>query len=71
MSQLILRGFYKSLALDVVDMVRPENPNNLQIIGPIWLMHLWINATFESSLKHKVLPHSRVGIEGPRLAKLT
>lgn len=54
MNQLILMGIYKSLALVVADMVRPKNPDSLQIGGPIWCLHLWLNTTFESSLRPKV-----------------
>lgn len=38
MSPLILMGLYESLALAVADMMRPENPDILQIGGPIWLL---------------------------------
>lgn len=71
MTQLILTGLYESLALTIIDMARLENPDSLSIGGDIWLMQLWLNATFESSLKHTVIPNSRVEIEGPHLSKLT
>lgn len=52
-------------------MVRPENPVRLQIGKHIWLLHLWLNATFETFLKPEVPPNSRVGIKGSCLAKVT
>lgn len=64
-------GLYESLASAIADMVRLENPNRLRISGPIWLLRLYLNTTFESSLNLGVPPNSIVGIEGPRLAKHT
>lgn len=64
-------GLYESLALVVANMVRPENPNILQIGGSIWLLQLWLNDTFESPLKARVLLNLKEGIERLRLAKLT
>lgn len=51
MSQLILVGLYESLALAIVDKVRSNNHDSIQIGGPIWLIHFFLNVTFESSLK--------------------
>lgn len=38
-------GLYESLGLVVADMIRTENPYNIQIGGPIMLLQLWLNAT--------------------------
>lgn len=64
-------GIYESLALAIVDMIRPKSSNSLQIGIPIWLLQLWLNAIFESSLKARAPLNSSVGIEGPWLVKLT
>lgn len=63
-------GLYESMGLAIANMVRPENPNNLQIDGSIWLLQLWLNATFETSLKTRVPPNPTVGVERLRLVKL-
>lgn len=64
MSRLILNGLYESLALEVADMVRPENPNSIQIGGHVWLLQLWLIATLESSPKTKIPPNPTTSIKG-------
>lgn len=64
-------GLYESVRMVIADMTRKENTNNLQIGGPIWPLHLCLNATFEPSLKIGVPLNPKVGVKGPRLAKLT
>ncbi|KAI5441042.1 hypothetical protein KIW84_010486 [Lathyrus oleraceus] len=64
MSRLILMGLYESLALEVADIVRPENPNSIQIGGHVWLLQLWLIATFESSPKTKIPPNPTTSIKG-------
>lgn len=64
-------GLYESLGLAVVHMTRKENPDILEIGGPIWLLQLWLNATFKPSLKTRVPPNPLVGVEELMLSKLT
>lgn len=64
-------GLYESIWLVVAYVKRKENPHNFHIGGPIWLLQMWLNATFEPSLKTKVPPNPEVGVEELRLAKLT
>lgn len=64
-------GLYESLGVAVEDMVRLENPNNLQIGRPIWILQLWLNSAFELSLMTIVPPKPVVGVKGLRIAKLT
>lgn len=68
---LILSGLYESLGLAREYLKEGDNPNNLQIGGPIWILPLWLNATFKPSLKTRVPPNLEVGVEGIRMAQLT
>lgn len=45
--------------------------DGLQIGGLIWLLQLWLSATFESSLETRAPLNPKLGIEGIRIAKLT
>ncbi|KAI5406294.1 hypothetical protein KIW84_052873 [Lathyrus oleraceus] len=69
--RLILLGFYESLGFSCEDLKERENPYNIQIGGPIWILQLWINAIFESFLKTKVPRNPEAGVEGLRMDKLT
>ncbi|KAI5394186.1 hypothetical protein KIW84_061037 [Lathyrus oleraceus] len=56
LNRLILFGLYESIGLSCEDLKSMGNPYSLQIGGPIWLIELWLNVTFEPSLKTKVPP---------------
>lgn len=71
LSRLILFCLYESLGLAYEDLKNMENFDILHIGGPIWLLQLWLNATFEPSLKTRVPHNPEVGVEGFRLTKLT
>ncbi|KAI5389696.1 hypothetical protein KIW84_075116 [Lathyrus oleraceus] len=77
LSEMIFTSLYESLSDEVVQLKNFGDKGNLLLIGPFWLLQLWLNATFEANLPNKGLidedieeiKHMRV--EGPRLAQLT
>lgn len=69
--RLLLCGLYESLGLASQDLKQNTNLESLQVGGLIWILQLWLNATFKPSLKTRIPPNSEVEVEGPRLTQLT
>lgn len=72
-NKLILCGLYESLEIasrDLTAQADHEDEIPLLISGPIWLLHLWLNATFEPSLKANAAHGPKRRVEGLRLVKI-
>lgn len=50
LSQLILGSLYESLGLAIKTLKNLKPKDNLLLGGPYWLLQLWLNAIFETSL---------------------
>lgn len=71
LSKLVLCSLYELLATSSRNIIERSYLNSLQIGGPIWLLQLWLNATFVPTL-HSDIPSSIiVGAKGSRLALIT
>ena len=77
MSELLLSSLYESLGAIVAKLEDYEAGTNLLLSRPYWLLQLWLNSTFEPSLRTaknvdeedpKIVGRS---IEGIRLLQLT
>lgn len=77
LSEMILVSLYESLGEGVTTLKNIQPRVNVSLSGPFWLLQLWLNATFETSLpirnpidaEAKEIKIRRV--EGTRLALLT
>ena len=75
-SELLLASLYESIGVAVSKLKTYETGTDLLLAGPFWLLQLWLNATFESSLSTFGVineEHPDVvnrSIEGTRLLKL-
>lgn len=57
LNKKILGSLYEALGLTASDFKSIDDPTyNFHINGPIWLLQLWLNATFESFLKFNIPP---------------
>src|SRR4051812_306229 len=76
LSQLILGFLYENLG-EATDFVKNYNIGSLLFAGPLWLLQLWLNATFEAHLPFRgVVNEEDLNIknrtvEGTRLALIT
>ena len=76
LSELLLVDLYESLR-SAVSSLKSHTPKNILLAGPFWLLQLWLNAMFESSLSTAdtiVEQDPEIAdriIEGTRLRKLT
>lgn len=69
--KLILCGLYKSLGFASRDLKERENPESFLVSNPIWILQLWLNATFNPSLKTIIPPNLKGNVECMRLARIT
>jgi hypothetical protein len=74
-SKLILATLYDSLGKGSDALKKAEKGTKLKLIGPMWFLQLWLNATFESNVNLFLPPmdEPRVSnrqMEGSRLALL-
>lgn len=60
LSEMILASLYESLSDGVTRLKNLVKKGNLLISVPFWLLQLWLNATFESSLPNKGLVDEEV-----------
>ena len=76
LSELLLVDLYESLR-SAVSGLKSHAPKNILLAGPFWLLQLWLNAMFESSLSTAdtiIEQNPEIAdriIEGTRLRKLT
>lgn len=77
LSEMILTSLYESLSDGVAQLKNLGDKWYLLLSGPLWLLQLWLNATFEASLPNKGLVDEDAEeiknrrVEGTRLAQLT
>lgn len=77
LSEMIFSSLYESLSDGVTQLKNLGEKVNVLISGPIWLLQLWLNATFEASLPSKGLVDEdseevkNMRVKGVRLAQLT
>lgn len=64
LNKLILCGIYKSLWISSRQILDSPCFNTIQIGGPIWLLQMWLNATFVPNLCSENLPSTVVGSKG-------
>ena len=50
LSELLLVSLYEGLGSVVSKLKTYQTGTNLLLVGPFWLLQLWLNATFEPSL---------------------
>lgn len=67
--KLILASLYEALGHASEDLRRAID--SFQIGGPIWLLQLWLNATFAHTLNIQIPHCTEVGAKGIRLARFT
>lgn len=71
LSKQVLCGLYKLLGTSCHKIIRQSYLNSLQIGGPIWLLQLWLNATFMPILHPETHSNMIFGVEGARLTHTT
>lgn len=69
LNKLILVSLYEALGYATKDLKR--GVDIFQNRGRIWLLQLWLNATFAQALDIKIHPSTEVGAKGTRFARLT
>lgn len=61
-------SLYEALGLAAFDFKSINNPTyKFHINGPMWLLKLWLNATFESFMKFNILSALAQQVEGRRV----
>lgn len=73
---MILGSLYESLGLSNEALKNLEPNDNLFLVGPYWLLRLWLNKMFELSLDVEKPndtdePINNKRVEGTRLAQIT
>ena len=53
LSELILANLYESLSEGAARLKNLDAPGAVHLNGPLWLLQLWLNATFEANLPRK------------------
>ena len=72
LNKLLLASLYESLNVARIDIQMKVLPaEKLLIAGPIWLLQLWLNATFEPKMKLGIPDTMPRAVEGIRLNLLT
>ncbi|KAI5436644.1 hypothetical protein KIW84_022958 [Lathyrus oleraceus] len=71
LNKLILYGLYESLGTSSCNIIERPYLNSLQIGGPIWLLLLWLDATFVPTLCSDTPSSMTVGVKGARLSHIT
>lgn len=77
LSELVLDGLYENLGFATYKLKGYKVGTNFLLVGPYWLLQLWLNETFELSLRTFGIVNEKDPnilnriIEGNRLLQLT